>query len=261
MRLAHLSDLHFGRRVCLEMVDAMRSDLLAQSPDLLVVTGDITDRGRISEFRWAREFLTSLAVPFMTVPGNREIGISAFWEWMVPRFAMSRYASFFGDSDRIVFSCEEDRTVFLGLNSVHPFPSWPGQLSRASRHWLKEQAKAFKSYRKVLLLHHPVMPVIRSSSFWAHSFSDAGEVLNICSETGIELILQGHKHRSSVVELRVPARNARLVVSAAGAPFRTEWDPAYHMIDILPAEIVVSPRQFVDHCFVANGNYRFPSKP
>jgi len=147
----------------------------------------------------------------------------------------------------------------LGLNSVHSFPSWPGSLSRASRYWLKEQAAALKEYRKVLLVHHPVIPVIGASSFWAHSFSDAGEVLNICSQTGIELVLQGHKHRSAVVELNVPSRNARLVGAAAGAPLRSEWDPVYHMIDFLPQHIVVRPRQFVNDQFVSNGNYGFAS--
>jgi 3',5'-cyclic AMP phosphodiesterase CpdA len=258
IRIAHLSDLHFGRRVCLDMIDAIKADLGVQAPKLVVVTGDMTDRGRISEFRWARDFLTSLKIPFMTVPGNREVSISAFWEWMFPRFAMGRYSRFFGESDTILIRIEEAKLALLGLNSVHPFPSWPGSLARASRYWLKEQAAALKDYRKVLLVHHPVIPVIGASSFWAHSFSDAGEVLNICSRTGIGLILQGHKHRSAVMELNVPARNSRLVVSAAGAPLRAEWDSAYHVIDLLPTETVVTPRHFVDGRFVANGTYRFP---
>ncbi len=200
--------------------------------------------GRISEFRRARDFLESLHAPCLSVPGNREVGFSAFWEWMFPRFAMRRYRHFFGPSDRILYCCEESKLAFIGLNSVHPFPSWPGSISRETRYWLKAQAAALKDYRKILFLHHPVMPVIRGSSFWAHSLSDAGELLNISSDTGIVLILQGHKHRSAVVEINVPARNARVVVSAAGAPLMTFWDPSYHMIDILDTEIVVQPREY-----------------
>jgi 3',5'-cyclic AMP phosphodiesterase CpdA len=257
MRVVHLTDLHFGPRVRAEMLESLREDVIGQSPELLIVTGDVTDHGRVSEFRSARDFLTSLRAPFLSVPGNREVGVSAFWEWMFPRFAMRRYRQFFGPSDRILYQCHESRLAFFGLNSVHPFPSWPGSISRETRYWLKAQAAALPDYRKILFLHHPVMPVIRGSSFWAHSLSDAGELLNISSETGIVLILQGHKHRSAVVELNVPARNARVVVSAAGAPLMRFWDPTYHVIDILDGEIVVRPREFIDGRFAGNETYRF----
>jgi 3',5'-cyclic AMP phosphodiesterase CpdA len=257
MRLAHLTDLHFGTRVRGEMLACLTEDVKAQAPDLLVVTGDVTDRGLLSEFRAARAFLESLGIPFLSVPGNREVGVTAFWEWMFPRYAMGRYRRFFGPSDRVLHCCEEARLAFFGLNSVHPFPSWPGSISRDTRYWLKAQADALKDYRKVLFLHHPVMPVIRGSSYWAHSLADAGELLNISSETGIVLILQGHKHRSAVVEVSVPARDARVVVSAAGAPLMPFWDPAYHVIDMLETHMVVQPREFREGRFLENGAYRF----
>ncbi len=257
MRVAHLTDLHFGNRVRPDMLASLIEDVNAQLPELVVVTGDVTDHGRVSEFRSARDFLASLHAPTLSVPGNREVGLSAFWEWMFPRFAMRRYRHFFGPSDRVLYCCEDSKLAFIGLNSVHPFPSWPGSISRETRYWLKAEAAALKGFRKILFLHHPVMPVIRGSSFWAHSLSDAGELLNISSETGIVLILQGHKHRSAVVEVSVPARNARVVVSAAGAPLMTFWDPSYHMIDILDSEIVVHPREFIDGSFMGNGAYRF----
>jgi len=257
MRLAHLSDLHLGRPISREKLRSLEEDLLSNRPELLVITGDITDRGRISQFRWAQEFLKDVGIPFLLTPGNREIPIAAFWEWMLPGFAMDRFRTFFGDSDRILLVCEGPRVALLGLNSVHAFPSWPGKISRESRYWLKQQAADLQDYRKVLFLHHPVMPVIRSSSFWAHTLSDAGELLNICTQTGIVLILQGHKHRSSVVELRVPARNAKVVVSAAGAPLMSHWDAAYHLIELSPHEMVVITREFVQDRFVQTGEYRF----
>lgn len=257
MRLAHISDLHFGRRVNGGFLRSFREDLLSQVPELLVITGDITDRGRLSQFRWARVFLDSLQVPFIAVPGNREVAISSFWEWMVPRLAMKRYARFFGDSDRIVHCCEESRVALFGLNSVHSFPSWPGSVARETRYWLKEEAARLADYRKILFLHHPVIPVIRGSSFWAHFLSDAGEILNICSAMGFVLILQGHKHRSLVVELRVPEREANIVVSAAGAPLMMRWDAAYHVIDILDSQMIVKPREYLDGRFREKGAYRF----
>jgi 3',5'-cyclic AMP phosphodiesterase CpdA len=258
MRFAHLSDLHFGRHVSEEKLHAMADDLASHKLDIIAISGDITDRGSISQFRWAKDFLRSLAIPFISVPGNREICVSAVWEWMFPRFAMRRYSRFFGSPDRILHQCNKSDTLFFGLNSVHPFPSWPGTISRETRYWLKDQAARYPDYRKVLFLHHPVLPVVRSSSFWAHSLTDAGEILNICCNTGISLILQGHKHRSSVMEIRFPERNATVVVSSCGAPLMPHWDSVYHVIDILPKSITILPREFRDGRFGEKGSYDFP---
>ena len=258
MRLAHLSDLHFGRPASRERILSLKEDLLAHEPQLIVITGDITDRGRVSQFRRALDFLSQVGLPFIIVPGNREVSISAFWEWILPRLAMNRFRIFFGQSDCILWKSDQFKLALFGLNSVHAFPSWPGKIARESRYWLKQQAKNLSDYRKILFLHHPVMPVIRGSSFWAHTLSDAGELLNICTETGIGLILQGHKHRSSVVEINVPERNAKVVISAAGAPLASRWDAAYHLIEMLPAELVVFTREFIEGRFDQTGVYKFP---
>jgi len=257
MKTAHLGDLHIGRRIGRKKLEALAADLSSEGLDLLVLSGDITDFGLISEFRWARDFIQSLGIPFISVPGNREISPTALWEWMFPPLAMRRYSKFFGDNDRIIYRSDKDQVVFFGLNSVHSFPSWPGKISRKSRYWLKEQAAHFPGYFKSLFLHHPVLPVIRSSSFWAHCLSDAGEVLNICTQTGISLVLQGHKHRASVMEIAFPERDARVVVSSCGAPLMERWDSSYHVIEITTGSVVIHVRHFDEGGFVQRNAYQF----
>jgi 3',5'-cyclic AMP phosphodiesterase CpdA len=257
MKLAHLSDLHFGRRISANKAEALAGDLVNEAPDLVVVSGDITDQGTIAQFRRAHSFLASLNVPFLTVPGNREIAILAVWEWLFPRFAMTRYRNYFGQPDRVFHQTSDPAIAFFGLNSVHPFPSWLGTIRRETRYWLRQKAESLAETIKVLFLHHPVLPVVRSSSFWAHGLSDAGELLNICSQTGIHLILQGHKHRSSVMELRLPERGSRIVVSACGAPLMPDWDSVYHLIEISNTKITVVPREFLEGSFHAVGHYEF----
>lgn len=257
MKLAHLSDLHFGNHICIERLKCLTQDLISQNPDLLVVTGDLTDRGRISQFKQSVEFLKSFSIPFVVVPGNREICISAVWEWALPRLAMRRYRSFFGKSDRIIYQSDSTKVVVIGLNSVHPFPSWPGRISKETRYWLKNIASEYSGYKKILCLHHPVLPVIRASSFWAHTLSDAGEILNICTQTGIFLILQGHKHRSAVMQLSIPQRNTSVIVSSSGAPLRSRWDSVYHMIEIFDSKVLIQCREFVRDKFVERGLYEF----
>lgn len=257
MRFLHLSDLHFGSHIHAERLRALTQDILSQNPDLIVLTGDITDRGFVSQFRSAKSFLDSLGIPFIGVPGNREISPAAVLEWMFPRFAMRRYRDFFGQVDRIRHAEKDNGPIFFGLNSVHALPSWPGTIARETRYWLKDQAARFPDRTKILFLHHPVLPVIRSSSYWAHTLSDAGELLNICTQTGIVLILQGHKHRSSIMEIRFPERKAKVVVSACGAPLMTRWDSTYHVVDLTASSLVVSAREFQDGRFVDTGPHTF----
>jgi 3',5'-cyclic AMP phosphodiesterase CpdA len=260
MRYAHLSDLHFGRHVSHEKLTSLGKDLISQGAELLVITGDITDRGRNSQYRWAVSFLSSLSIPYIVVPGNREVSLGAAWEWLIPRFAMRRHRSYFGPSDRIFHIAESEGIVFIGLNSVHAFPPWPGTISRETRYWFKAKAVEYADRIKVLFLHHPVIPVIRASSFWAHTLSDAGEILNICSQTGVWTILQGHKHRSAIMEITFPQRNASVIVSSCGAPLMSRWDSIYHMIDISASNIVIRPREFRDGRFEENGSYAFDAQ-
>ncbi len=227
------------------------------SPHLIVVSGDLTDRGTTTQFRQARDFLQSLKTPFISVPGNREICVTAPWEWLMPRLAMRRYSLFFGAKDRIIYECSEHRVVFFGLNSVHSFPSWPGKIDRDARYWFREQSAGYHGYVKVLVVHHPVLPVVRSSSFWAHSLSDAGELLNICSSNNVSLLLQGHKHRSAIMEIALPERDAKVVVSAGGAPLMPHWDSTYHFIEISRGSIMVQPRDFGQNGFAAKGSHWF----
>lgn len=257
MRIAHLSDLHFGRRVSAVKVEALARDLIGEAPDVVVVSGDITDQGTVRQFEQAHSFLTSLKARLLTVPGNREIAVLAVWEWLFPRLAMTRYRHYFGSADRVFYRSADQGVAFFGLNSVHSFPSWLGEIRRETRYWLRHESEKLAGAVKVLFLHHPVLPVVRSSSFWAHGLSDAGELLNICSQTGIHLILQGHKHRSSVMELRLPERGSRIVVSACGSPLMPSWDSVYHLIEITAEAITVMPREFLEGSFHGVGRYEF----
>lgn len=257
MKMAHISDLHFASHTSHAKLESLAEDLLSQAPDILVNTGDITDRGTVAQFRRASDFIASLGFPFVSVPGNREVAVTAIWEWMIPRLAMRRYRHFFGSVDRVTHFIEGSDVLLLGLNSVHSFPSWPGSISRESRRWLQEQAALHPDPVKILFLHHPVLPVIRASSYWAHTLSEAGEVLNISTQTGIKLILQGHKHRSSVMEIKFPERDASVVVSACGAPLMSKGDPTYHIIDVSKELIRIRPRAFSHDRFVETGFHEF----
>lgn len=242
------------------LVESLRRDIEETCPDLVAVSGDITDRGRKYQYRLAMEFLESLGKDLLIVPGNREICASTFWEWMSPKLSMTRYRSYMGASDRIVFKSESHRILLIGLNSIHFFPSWPGTITRESRYWFREMVSQHEGYFKALVLHHPVAPVIHGSSFWAHQLSDAAAILRICFEHGVRLVLQGHKHRSSFLELREPASASNVIISSCGAPLSRGGDRIYHVMEIGPGMIKAGLREYANGSFSRKAEYFFDLK-
>ena len=111
--LAHLSDLHFGR-VHAPVLEPLRRALAAIGPDLVVVSGDLTQRARAEQFREARAFLDSLPFPRLVVPGNHDIPLYN---------VVKRFAAPLRDYRRIVSRelCpvfEDDEVVVVGLNTA-----------------------------------------------------------------------------------------------------------------------------------------------
>ncbi|RUY20638.1 hypothetical protein EN979_36005, partial [Mesorhizobium sp. M7A.F.Ca.US.001.04.2.1] len=70
--IAHLSDLHFGR-IDQTVSDALAAEVRAADPDIVVVSGDMTQRARKQEFAQARAFLDTLPYPQLVVPGNHDV--------------------------------------------------------------------------------------------------------------------------------------------------------------------------------------------
>jgi 3',5'-cyclic AMP phosphodiesterase CpdA len=70
--LIHLSDLHFGRTDP-EIIEPLVAQVHELKPDLVVVSGDLTQRARSSQFKEARAFLNMLPQPQLVVPGNHDV--------------------------------------------------------------------------------------------------------------------------------------------------------------------------------------------
>src|SRR3546814_12464457 len=70
--IAHLSDLHFGR-IYEPVVTALLADLASAPPNLIVISGDLTQRAKNSQFAAARRFLDALPAPFLVIPGNHDL--------------------------------------------------------------------------------------------------------------------------------------------------------------------------------------------
>ncbi|MGZ8265598.1 MAG: metallophosphoesterase, partial [Burkholderiales bacterium] len=89
--LVHLSDLHFGR-VNEAVLGPLARRIGAIAPDVVVVSGDLTQRARKRQFRAARAFLDTLPTPQIVVPGNHDIPLyNVFARFLTPLRNYRRY--------------------------------------------------------------------------------------------------------------------------------------------------------------------------
>src|SRR5690242_8777714 len=70
--ILHLSDLHFGRTDP-ALIDPLLAAAREIAPDVVVVSGDLTQRARRAEFAAARAFLDALPSPQIVIPGNHDV--------------------------------------------------------------------------------------------------------------------------------------------------------------------------------------------
>src|SRR4051812_5821030 len=111
--IVHLSDLHFGR-LDERLIPPLQKAIAALSPQLVVVSGDLTQRARRPEFEAARAFLDTVSAPQLVVPGNHDIPLYNIVERMVD--PLRRYRRHISNDLAPVFT--DDEMIVVGLNSA-----------------------------------------------------------------------------------------------------------------------------------------------
>jgi 3',5'-cyclic AMP phosphodiesterase CpdA len=213
--IAQISDLHFGRHEP-EVVSALASDLNGRTPDLVVVSGDLTQRARSEEFLEARRFLDGIDPPKLVVPGNHDIPLYGLHRRLFAPFAKFDLAITPGALPGACF--RDDQIAVLGINTARRFP---GKNGRVSHEQMAEIRRVFCSMPseifKILATHHPL-----ASSGPIGDIKLAGRsrlALRAVSDSGGRLVLSGHYHSaaSSGLPVQAAAGNAVLVVHAGTA--------------------------------------------
>ena len=189
-KLVHLSDLHFGRidaRVVGPLAEAVRG----AGPSLVVVSGDLTQRARSSQFREARAFLDSLPGPRVVVPGNHDVPL---WD-VVARFTrpLEKFRRFISDDPEPFY--EDEEIVVVGVNTAR---SWTRKYGRINERQVAILRERLCSYRaevfKVVVTHHPFdLPPGHDEREIVGRSRMAMEALAAC---GTDILLAGHLHVS-----------------------------------------------------------------
>src|SRR5436309_7341748 len=118
--LVHLSDIHFGR-VDPALIDPLLDAVRRLAPDVVVVSGDLTQRARTGEFQEARAFLDRLPQPRIVVPGNHDVPLYNLYGRFVEQLA--RYRRHI--TDDLEPSYIDDEIAVLGTNTARSL-TWKG---------------------------------------------------------------------------------------------------------------------------------------
>src|SRR5207244_6632903 len=152
--IAHVSDLHFGREDP-RVVEAVLEDLAAARPDLVVVSGDLTQRARRRQFQAARAFLDRFPAPVLVVPGNHDIPLFD----LARRFfrPLGRYRSLVTADLAPLF--HDDEVAVLGVNTARSNVWKSGRLSLDQIDGIRARLSPLPPrVFKVLVTHHPFVP-------------------------------------------------------------------------------------------------------
>ena len=123
-RLIHLSDLHFGR-TDKQIVAALIRQMHELVPDVVVVSGDLTQRARSWQFEDARHFLDALDRPTIVVPGNHDVPLENLFERFFRPFA--KYRKYITENLSPTFHDEE--LAIVGINTARSFTRTGGRIN------------------------------------------------------------------------------------------------------------------------------------
>lgn len=195
LTLLHVSDLHFGPPYHPEVGEALQRFARELEPDVIVASGDFTQRAREEQFREAREFLDRLpAVPLVVTPGNHDVPLYRVMERLLSPLA--NYQRHISESLDTV--TEVPGAIIVSLNSTAPYHAITN--GRVHRWQLDFARRAFEGSDpetfRVLVAHHHFAPPPDFEG--ASAMPKAKRALDAFTAMRVDLILGGHLHRAYI---------------------------------------------------------------
>ncbi|HSR52075.1 MAG TPA: metallophosphoesterase [Acidobacteriota bacterium] len=255
-QLAHISDLHFGAEDP-EAIEALLDDLSSHKPDLVIVSGDLTQRARRHQFEAAAAFLDAVPAEVLVVPGNHDISLHN----PVRRFLrpLNRYRRYINED--LQPACRVGQTAVVGINTARSLALKGGRISRTQIEAVAEfLAQQPEEVCRVVVTHHQF--VVSAQEKPGDALGRSLLALEAFREHRVDLILGGHAHRaeSSHLHEHIPHHDHPTVVAHAGTATSKRLrgqSNSYNRITIDETTIEIEVREFESTAFGPSASRSF----
>jgi 3',5'-cyclic AMP phosphodiesterase CpdA len=259
-RLIHLSDLHFGAHDP-RLVEAVEARIDEERPDLVVISGDFTQRARTEQFEEACAFLGRLrdaGHEVLGVPGNHDVPLyDVLRRFLSPLTRYRRYI----DATLCPYH-EIDGAAVLGINTARSLTFKDGRINREQVDYIRETFARAGEVPKILVTHHPMFALpVDGSGALGKAIGRQDMALDAVAEVGVDLLLAGHNHRASTHNARDLATRAgpALVIQAGTATsvrLRDE-EQSFNQIDLDGDSVLLTVQRWGGNGFVSGDSQRF----
>ncbi|MCM2370312.1 metallophosphoesterase family protein [Aporhodopirellula aestuarii] len=195
MKILHVSDLHFGPPFLPQVGDAVVESAQAIEPDVVVVSGDLTQRAKPEQFEAAAGFIERLPdVPRVIVPGNHDVPLYRIVERLADPHRY--YQQFISKELNTVLRTPE--SIIVGLDSTAPRSAISNGRIHPSK--LDYCRRVFDTpstdLARIIVAHHHFAPA--PDYLRDQTMPRAKRAIKLFVELGVELILGGHLHRAFI---------------------------------------------------------------
>ena len=241
--LLQISDTHFGTEQ-LAVMEAVFRLVREQGPDVVVLSGDITQRARRAQFRAARAFVDRLAVPAtLVLPGNHDIPLFNLVARMFYPYA--NYQRVFGRTLEPLFASPD--FLLIGVNTTRPSRHIDGEVSAAQIQRVAQRLRrATREQLRIVVTHQPVhvtRPAEEKNVLHGHR-----EAVRAWADAGADLLMGGHIHLPYVRPLteRFPdlPRSVWVVQAGTAVSTRVRYD-APNSLNLIRYTAADSPQRCV----------------
>jgi 3',5'-cyclic AMP phosphodiesterase CpdA len=267
MVIFHASDLQIGTPFRPSVAEAFVAQARAVEPDLVVISGDLTQRAKEREFVRARAIMDELApLPVVVTPGNHDVPLfRAFERAFVPYRNWTRFVGVPLDS----VTSLPGATV-VALNSSAPRRALVAGRLRARQVAFARRAfdEASATDVRIMVTHHHFVPT--PDGLGGRPLPGGAALLGAFEAMGVELVLGGHVHRTHLRTSRelVPGDGPGIPLLACGTTASSRGrgpEAGLNSLNIVRVdrdEVVVTPHLCQEGAtrFLPTESVRFPRR-
>jgi 3',5'-cyclic AMP phosphodiesterase CpdA len=258
-RIVHLSDLHFGAHDE-RLVKAVDRQVDELKPDLVVISGDFTQRARTEQFREACQFLEGLrdrGHEVLGVPGNHDVPLyDVLRRFLSP---LARYRRFIDET--LCPFVELPGIAVLGINTARSLTFKDGRMNRDQVEFIRETfSRSPAEAMRILVTHHPLFALEVGGQI-DRAISQQELALDAVEESGVDMVLAGHNHHASSQDASdLVTRAGGVLVVQAGTATSTrvrEQEQSFNTIDVAEGVVTIAVHGWKGERFEANDARRY----